>query len=74
MVHDLPLLAHNPLTLLPIRMRLGSTAYETAHRASDVPGLLFYYLFENWKNSYTLVTRSEQFEASSMSRSLFLAA
>lgn len=58
-VHDLPLLAHNPLTLLPIRMRLGSTAYETAHRPSDVPGLLFYYLFENWHNSYTLVTRKE---------------
>lgn len=57
--HDLPLLAHNPLTLLPIRMRLGSTAYETAHRSSDVPGLLFYYLFENWHNSYTLVTRKE---------------
>lgn len=59
MVHDSPLLAHNPLTLLPIRMRLGSTAYETAHRSSDVPGLLFYYLFENWHNSYTLVTRRE---------------
>lgn len=57
--HDIPLLAHNPLTLLPIRMRLGRTASETAHRSSDVPGLLFYYLFENWHNSYTLVTRRE---------------
>ncbi|USW48136.1 Putative corA, cytoplasmic domain-containing protein [Septoria linicola] len=58
-VHDKPLYAHNPFTLLPIRTRLGSTAEETAHRSSDAPGLLFYYLFENWNNSYTLVTRKE---------------
>lgn len=59
MNNDLPLLANNPLTLLPIRIRLGHTACETAHRSSDSPGLLFYYLFENWHNSYTLVTRKE---------------
>lgn len=53
MVHDEPLLAHNPLMLLPIRVRLGDTPEETAHRDSDAPGLLFYYLFENWHNSYT---------------------
>ena len=58
-VHNEPLLAHNPLTLLPIRTRLGNTPEETAHRDSDAPGLLFYYLFENWHNSYTLVTRKE---------------
>jgi len=48
-----------PLTLLPIRRRLGETPEETVHRSSDAPGLLFYYLFENWENSYSLVTRKE---------------
>lgn len=58
-VHNKPLLSHNPLTLLPIRARLGNIPEETAHQKSDAPGLLFYYLFENWHNSYTLVTRKE---------------
>ncbi|PPJ53631.1 hypothetical protein CBER1_00848 [Cercospora berteroae] len=53
------LLERNPLTLLPLRNRLGSTPEETAHRSSDAPGLLFYYLFENWSNSFTLVTRKD---------------
>lgn len=48
-----------PLSLLPIRRRLGQTDEETAHRASDAPGLLFYYLFENWFNSYSLITRQD---------------
>ncbi len=43
----------------PIRERLGSTPEEDAHRLADVPGLLFYYLFENWQNGYTLITRRE---------------
>lgn len=54
-----PLHVRNPMTLLPLRSRLGSTPEESAHRASDTPGLLFYYLFENWQNSYTLITRKE---------------
>jgi hypothetical protein len=49
----------NPLVLLPIRRRLGDTKEETAHRERDAPGLLFYYLFENWFNSYSLITRRE---------------
>lgn len=49
----------SPLTLLPIRQRLGNTEEENAHRMSDAPGLLFYYLFENWFNSYSLVTRRD---------------
>ncbi|KAK4543677.1 hypothetical protein LTR36_005322 [Oleoguttula mirabilis] len=53
------LMAHNPMALLPIRTRLGDTPQETVHRESDAPGLLFYYLFENWHNSYTLITRKE---------------
>ena len=48
-----------PTTLLPLRARLGDTPEETAHRQTDVPGLLFYYLFENWHNSYTLIPRIE---------------
>lgn len=70
----LPLLAHNPLTLLPIRTRIGSTPEETAHRASDAPGLLFYYLFENWHNSYTLIARKESrygVELSSLRNEMF---
>jgi Mg2+ and Co2+ transporter CorA len=47
------------LSKLPLRARLGSTPEETAHRPTDIPGLLFYYLFENWHNSYTLITRRE---------------
>ncbi|KAK5168012.1 uncharacterized protein LTR77_006579 [Saxophila tyrrhenica] len=50
---------HMPMAQLPIRSRLGNTPAESAHRPTDVPGLLFYYLFENWQNSYTLITRRE---------------
>lgn len=53
------LMAHKPMALLPLRMRLGETPEETAHRASDAPGLLFYYLFENWQNSYSLIIRRD---------------
>ena len=54
-----PLMAQKPMALLPIRARLGDTPEETVHRESNAPGLLFYYLFENWHNNYTLVTRRE---------------
>lgn len=54
-----PLNTRNPMTLLPLRSRIGRTVEESAHRNSDTPGLLFYYLFENWHNSYTLITRKE---------------
>lgn len=53
------LLQQKPLARFPIRARLGDTEEESAHRLSDMPGLLFYYLFENWHNSYTLITRRE---------------
>ena len=49
----------HPMALFPIRLQVGDTAEETAHRQSDAPGLLLYYLFENWHNSYTLITRRE---------------
>ena len=48
-----------PMIQFPLRSRLGTTPSETAHRPTDTPGLLFYYLFENWQNSYTLITRRE---------------
>ncbi|KAK0273163.1 hypothetical protein LTR54_008853 [Friedmanniomyces endolithicus] len=52
-------LARSPTRMLPLRTRLGDTPEETAYRESDTTGLLFYYLFENFHNSYTLVTRRE---------------
>lgn len=63
-----------PMTHLPLRSRLGNTPAETAHRSTDVPGLLFYYIFENWQNSYTLITRRESrygVELSSIRREMF---
>lgn len=48
-----------PMSLLPLRARLGSTREESANRLKDTPSLLFYYLFENWHNGYTLITRKE---------------
>ena len=59
LVDESPLLRNAPMALLPIRTRLGNSPEETIHRHTDVPGLLFYYLFENWQNSYTLITRRE---------------
>ncbi|KAK3068097.1 hypothetical protein LTR53_014598 [Teratosphaeriaceae sp. CCFEE 6253] len=56
-VNEASRMANRPLTVLPLRTRLGSTPEETAHRESDAPALLFYYLFENLHNSYMLVTR-----------------
>lgn len=54
-----PLQAKDPMAILPLRTRLGSTPEETVHRENNAHGLLFYYLFENWHNSYTLITRKE---------------
>ncbi|KAF2804754.1 uncharacterized protein BDZ99DRAFT_525110 [Mytilinidion resinicola] len=44
---------------LPIRKRIGDSEEETAHRPTDSPGLLFYYLFEDWYTTYSLVARKE---------------
>lgn len=75
-VEEDALMAHNPMTLLPIRTRIGDTPEETAHREFDAPGLLFYYLFENWHNSYTLIARKESrygVELSSLRSEMFQA-
>jgi hypothetical protein len=56
-VEETALMTKAPMSLLPIRTRLGDTPEETANRQKDIPGLLFYYLFENWQNRYNLITR-----------------
>ncbi|KAK3716396.1 hypothetical protein LTR37_006546 [Vermiconidia calcicola] len=64
----------SPMSLLPLRARLGDTPEESVHRLSDTPGLLFYYLFENWRNSYTLITRRESrygLELNSLRKEMF---
>jgi hypothetical protein len=53
-----PLIDITPLAL-PLRIRVGDSEKETQHRASDVPGLLFYYLFDDWLAIYTLIARRE---------------
>jgi hypothetical protein len=54
--------------MLPIRHRIGNSDEETAHRPTDAPGLLFYYLFEDWFTTYSLVTRREHGYASELDR------
>lgn len=47
------------LIQLPIRNRIGNTEEETAHRPTDAPGLLFYYLFEDWGTTFNLISRRD---------------
>ena len=49
----------SPLTTLPIRKSVGNSNEEALHRPSDAPGLLFYFLFEDWYSCYSLVIRRE---------------
>ncbi|TID21318.1 hypothetical protein E6O75_ATG04713 [Venturia nashicola] len=42
---------------LPLRTRLGNVDEETTHRPYDMPGLLFYYLFDDWENIYSYIAR-----------------
>ncbi|KAI4687904.1 uncharacterized protein J4E88_003497 [Alternaria novae-zelandiae] len=56
------------LTQLPIRQRLGSSDEETAHRPTDAPGLLFYYLFEDWGATFDLISRREHGYAAELDR------
>lgn len=53
------LMNEKPLALFPIRARLGGDPNENVICSPDMPALLFYYLFENWHNSYSLITRRE---------------
>ena len=67
-------LRESSLVMLPIRHRVGDSEEETAHRSTDSPGLLFYYLFEDWFTTYSLVTKREYGYAAELDRlvSLFL--
>lgn len=56
-VHDTS--NENAMTILPIRKRIGDTDEETAHRSTDSPGLLFFYLFEDWFSAFNLVARRQ---------------
>jgi hypothetical protein len=61
-------LRDSSLIMLPIRHRIGESDEETAHRSTDAPGLLFYYLFEDWFTTYSLVTRREHGYAAELDR------
>lgn len=56
------------LMQLPIRHRIGNSEEETAHRTSDAPGLLFYYLFEDWGTTLRLISRREYGYAAELDR------
>ncbi|PSK45307.1 hypothetical protein B9Z65_2447 [Elsinoe australis] len=49
----------SPMTLLPIRKRFTHEDKAVSERSREAPGLLFYYLFDNWYNSYSLITRRD---------------
>jgi len=57
-----------PMIMLPIRNRVGNSELETVHRPTDSPGLLFYYLFEDWYTTYSLVTRRDHGYAAELER------
>ncbi|KAL5114679.1 hypothetical protein ACEQ8H_007412 [Pleosporales sp. CAS-2024a] len=56
------------LIQLPIRQRVGHSDEETAHRTSDAPGLLFYYLFEDWGTTFNLISKREHGYAAELDR------
>jgi hypothetical protein len=56
------------LVQLPIRHRIGNSDEETAHRPTDAPGLLFYYLFEDWGTTFNLISKREHGYAAELDR------
>jgi hypothetical protein len=52
-------LADAALMRLPLRGRVGDSEEESQHRPSDTPGLLFYYLFDDWFTIYSLIARRD---------------
>ncbi|CAO2650583.1 Nn.00g018750.m01.CDS01 [Neocucurbitaria sp. VM-36] len=56
------------LQQLPIRQRIGNSDEETAHRPTDAPGLLFYYLFEDWGATFNLISRRQHGYAAELDR------
>ncbi|CBX92672.1 hypothetical protein IAQ61_005956 [Plenodomus lingam] len=55
-------------TQLPIRHRIGNSEEETVHRTTDAPGLLFYYLFEDWGSTFNLISRRDKGYANELDR------
>ena len=49
----------NPINTLDIRPGMSFNQTTTV-TMSDSPGLLFYYIFDDWYTSYALVAREEQ--------------
>ena len=49
----------NPIDTLPIRSRSTLSNSQPHASPADVPSLLFYYLFDDWYTSYSLVARKE---------------
>ncbi|KAI9763886.1 MAG: hypothetical protein M1835_007699 [Candelina submexicana] len=71
--------SENPLSILPIRRTVQSThtveAKSTGSSQSrDAPSLLFYYLFDDWYTTLSIVTRTEHKYAAELGklRDLFL--
>ncbi|KAH3918513.1 hypothetical protein HBI56_134530 [Parastagonospora nodorum] len=56
------------LIQLPIRHRVGNSEEETAHRPTDAPGLLFYYLFEDWGTTFNLISKRDHGYAAELDR------
>jgi hypothetical protein len=52
-------LANAALMRLPLRTRVGDNEEESQHRPSDVPGLLFYYIFDDWFTIYSSIARRD---------------
>ena len=58
----------NAVTLLPFNRSLGDSDAENSHRPDDAPSLLFYYLFDDWVTTYSLITNKEHQYSEALSR------
>lgn len=56
--------SRNPISLVPLRYAVGNDLTQTTPEPVDGPGLLFYYLFDDWHTTYSLVAkRGHQYSA-----------
>ena len=53
---------------LHVRYTLTSYTNLLAHRPTDAPGLLFYYLFEDWGATFNLISRHDRGYAAELDR------
>lgn len=58
---------NNEISKMDIRPNMTSNQSSKLHIA-DSPGLLFYYLFDDWYTSYALVAKKEQHYAARLER------